>query len=259
MAGLASVDGEWHKRPWDEFIITFWGPFTNVIMALYFYALLSCYPSDSPETFDKILIEFAAHINTALVVFNLIPAYPMDGGRILRSCIGMFCKDWWTATLWSTRISFVCGVIAIPLGFYFEHAIAGCMVAFMGLMMSQLEKEHLQTHKEIEDLEKQRDESLKDMMESWAEDVWPNDLTKQDEFKKVMAAYREFVRKFTVWSVEKKISKDIFSSAITHLFCALKDEKIRQTIDEIIKTDEESVFKELEDAATEWLKKKEKK
>ena len=41
--------------------------------------------------------------NVGLVLFNLIPAFPLDGGRILRSLLGL-AMPWLTATRWATRV-----------------------------------------------------------------------------------------------------------------------------------------------------------
>ncbi len=50
---------------------------------------------------------FLLTVNTALVLFNLIPAFPMDGGRVLRSLMAMVLP-YLQATRWAQRIGVVC-------------------------------------------------------------------------------------------------------------------------------------------------------
>jgi len=52
--------------------------------------------------------------NVGLVLFNLIPAFPLDGGRILRGVLGL-ATDWHTATRWATRTG---QVLAVVMGGY---------------------------------------------------------------------------------------------------------------------------------------------
>ena len=153
MAGLASISGDWHKNPKHEFLITIFGPLTNVVMAGLAWLYLQLY---TPDTIEYVILNFAFRVNVTLVIFNIIPVYPMDGGRLLRAGIGYFSNNWWTGTIWATRSAFVCGLFAIPVGFYLGQPIAGFMIAFMGLFVAQGEMAHLKNIKEIEDLDLER-------------------------------------------------------------------------------------------------------
>ena len=86
------------REPWREFSITVAGPLVNVLIAggLYLALCLLQLPAElklddfttarsGGETFLRQLLE----INIALVIFNLVPAFPMDGGRILRSLLAL--------------------------------------------------------------------------------------------------------------------------------------------------------------------------
>jgi predicted transcriptional regulator len=78
------------EKPDAEFRISIAGPLFNIILALLLY--FPCYFLLGPENLFQPGIEtwpktfaYAFWINPILAVFNLLPAFPMDGGRVLRS------------------------------------------------------------------------------------------------------------------------------------------------------------------------------
>jgi len=81
------------ERPWEEFWIAIAGPAVNVAIALLLVGLLTLTGNglDDPE---RILGELNLPgalllANIALVLFNLLPAFPMDGGRVLRALLAL--------------------------------------------------------------------------------------------------------------------------------------------------------------------------
>ncbi len=102
------------KKPSEELKIAIAGPLVNLLIALvlgiglYFLSPRGIFPAvgdpakvfNDPANFLPMLLV----LNMALIVFNLIPAFPMDGGRILRALLSMR----WSRTT-ATRIASLLG------------------------------------------------------------------------------------------------------------------------------------------------------
>lgn len=129
IGGVARLE-RFPEKPLEEFIITLAGPLVNVAIAAFLALILFTLGSGellpTSEDFSEInnpveFMRFACMTNIALFIFNLIPAFPMDGGRILRSLSSMvFDRNR------STKIAAIVGrVIAVSFigfGIYFGSA-----------------------------------------------------------------------------------------------------------------------------------------
>ena len=84
--GVAQMDEE-PKSPKAEFLMAIAGPIASFVLAAIAYGLYHIGLSTGWGTPLVALLDYLAWVNAIVAVFNLIPAFPLDGGRILRSII----------------------------------------------------------------------------------------------------------------------------------------------------------------------------
>ncbi len=88
------------QSPGVEFVMAIAGPISSFVLSAFFYAVLLATHAywDSPV---NAVLMYLASINALLGIFNLLPAFPLDGGRVLRSALWHF-KD---NLRWATRVA----------------------------------------------------------------------------------------------------------------------------------------------------------
>ncbi len=106
LGGVASMS-RIPERPVEEFLVAIAGPLVNVVIAGVLILLTGGIPDlfgldDIPDTIGG-LTEHIIRANMLLVLFNMIPAFPMDGGRVLRSLLAAVLP-YLTATTIAARI-----------------------------------------------------------------------------------------------------------------------------------------------------------
>jgi stage IV sporulation protein FB len=117
IGGVASVE-RMPERPDQELLVALAGPAVNGIIALFLFAAFGANLDleQKVASVNDLQIGFAtrlALVNVMLALFNLIPAFPMDGGRVLRALLSL-CLDRARATRIAVRIGQGC---AFGLGF----------------------------------------------------------------------------------------------------------------------------------------------
>ena len=100
--GVSNIAGE-SEDPQDEFLVAVVGPLSSLVLAGLFWLAHRAVPGDAGPF--NALLNYLTTVNFMLAVFNILPGFPLDGGRVLR------------AILWGTTGSMVRGtVIASVIG-----------------------------------------------------------------------------------------------------------------------------------------------
>jgi Zn-dependent protease/CBS domain-containing protein len=136
--GVAQFKGAFPSAG-GEFRIAVAGPLVSLGLGIGFTLLgLVGFPSAVDGVVSRL-----GYINLILLVFNLVPALPLDGGRVLRSALWYFKRDLAWATRVASDIGQGFGYLFIALGiamFIFEGTFSGAWLAFIGWFLLQAAK-----------------------------------------------------------------------------------------------------------------------
>jgi Zn-dependent protease/CBS domain-containing protein len=110
--GVAQMDKE-PSSPKIEMNMALAGPFSSYVLALIFYVI---YKSAGDLQGLKAIFLYLFQINLILATFNLIPGFPMDGGRVLRAVLWERSGDYLSATRKASRTGQFFGLFFIFLG-----------------------------------------------------------------------------------------------------------------------------------------------
>lgn len=113
--GMAQMEDE-ARTPKAEFFMAAAGPLASFALAAVFLALFGALElAGAPRTVNGV-VAYLSWINVILAIFNLLPAFPLDGGRILRSALWAWKKDLRWATRFASRLGSGFGIALIALG-----------------------------------------------------------------------------------------------------------------------------------------------
>ncbi len=135
IGGVAEFDSI-PQRPREEMLVAIAGPAVNGLLAAVFmtfaYSTSNWDPTDFPDHGVK-LLQHLVFMNIAMGAFNLLPIFPMDGGRILRAFFVMR-MPYGTATRRAVIIGKVLAVAgAFMMIFYAKNYLGGALFAFIFL------------------------------------------------------------------------------------------------------------------------------
>lgn len=135
LGGVARMSG-YPKHALDELRFALAGPAVTLAIALFFGAIAVALPASAPDWLQAV-VSYQAVINAVILVFNLLPAFPLDGGRVARALI------WWrrdnlsSATATAAMIGRGLGYGMIGLGVFgfAAGAFGGLWFALIGFFV----------------------------------------------------------------------------------------------------------------------------
>jgi Zn-dependent protease len=136
LGGVSNLEEE-PEKPGIEFTMAIVGPVSSLVLALIFWVLVRLAPH--PDTPVGAILSYMAIINLFLGIFNLLPGFPLDGGRVLRSIIWGSTNNLVRATNIATRIGQFFGWALIGAGIFVMLSVSffnGLWLAFIGWFLN---------------------------------------------------------------------------------------------------------------------------
>ena len=115
------------SSPGAQALITFVGPLTSLVLGALFYLVSAAFGGGGHPGLVPATLAWLGYINIVLGVFNLIPAFPLDGGRLLQSLLWLGTGDRQRATSIAARIGMVFAFLLIAYGLA-SFLIAGNLI-----------------------------------------------------------------------------------------------------------------------------------
>jgi Zn-dependent protease/CBS domain-containing protein len=155
--GVSNIQQE-PKSPRAEFLMAIVGPFTSIVLGIVFLLAAGAAgglppnaatdPSAALAGLDPIttILLWLGPVNILLGLFNLIPGFPLDGGRVLRAALWAVTGSFRTATRWASGVGQVVAWLLILTGiatifgvqvpFFGSGFVGGLWLAFIGWFLS---------------------------------------------------------------------------------------------------------------------------
>lgn len=135
LGGVSRMRGEAHT-PRDELLYSLAGPLVTAVIAGCFAAAALLLPDSAPAVL-RALVAYQAVVNGVILVFNMLPAFPLDGGRVLRSILWRRSGDLRRATERASQVGRVAGYLMMALGALelLSGSPAGIWLAMIGFFI----------------------------------------------------------------------------------------------------------------------------
>jgi Zn-dependent protease len=135
MGGVTRIEGD-TDRPSTELVIAGVGPLASAVVGLVVWLVRMGAAGAGAGDLTLAALGWLAWINIVLAVFNLLPASPLDGGRVLHALVWAAGRDRWRATRVAAGTGVVLGTAIIVLGLYYTERnrdlLNGVLVGIVG-------------------------------------------------------------------------------------------------------------------------------
>lgn len=142
LGGVAQIEKE-ASDPKTEFAMGIIGPITSAVIGVVCLGIaraLGWVPRSTPVTAGTAILVWLGYINLLLAAFNMIPGFPLDGGRVLRAIVWAITKNGDRATRIAARVGQVVAALFIAYGiieFFAGAGFNGLWLAFIGWFLMQ--------------------------------------------------------------------------------------------------------------------------
>lgn len=138
--GVAELEDE-PPSATAEFLVAIAGPLASIFLAFVCFRVVDiANPGDDPVTSSTLaVLGYIAVINMILAIFNMLPAFPLDGGRAFRAILWGVTGSMKRATVTAARVGSLFGLLFIGLGLltvvFTGNLISGFWWALIGLFL----------------------------------------------------------------------------------------------------------------------------
>jgi len=126
-----------------EFLMAIAGPLVSLVLAVLFWVLaVTGFHASWPHPV-VIVLGYLATINLVVLLFNMVPAFPLDGGRVLRSILWGATGSVRRATRWASAVGQAFAWVLIAWGvvqFFSHNWVGGIWSALIGMFLNTAAK-----------------------------------------------------------------------------------------------------------------------
>ena len=137
--GVSKIDGR-YSRSRDEFLVAFAGPASSLVLGAVFWAMWQAFKPDRGDPSLALgIVSYLGLMNLLLGVFNLLPGFPLDGGRVLRSIVWGWSGNERRATRVAVSVGRLMAIGMIGLGawqVFNGNVTSGIWMVFIGFFLS---------------------------------------------------------------------------------------------------------------------------
>jgi Zn-dependent protease/predicted transcriptional regulator len=145
--GIAQIEKE-PDEPIKELKIAIAGPAMSIFLFALFMLLANIFIYIGAPEVVVVPFAYLSSVNLVLAIFNLVPAFPMDGGRVLRALIWHFSGDLQKATKFSSDMGRLFAYFLIFTGVFLilsNDFLNGIWLAFIGWFINQMSQSSYQS------------------------------------------------------------------------------------------------------------------
>lgn len=137
------------RTPEDEFLIAVVGPVSSLLIALLFWGVHTAAGAAGWGTAVVEVTRYLAYLNVLLAGFNLLPGFPLDGGRLFRAAVWWWKEDLETATRWASLGGQALGMLLAGFGLlqlFAGNLLGGLWLGFIGWFLANGAKMSYRQH-----------------------------------------------------------------------------------------------------------------
>jgi Zn-dependent protease/CBS domain-containing protein len=168
LGGVSQIESEASDAK-SEFWIAIVGPLTSLVIGFVLLGIVRVagwLPGNEPANPVSAVLLWLGYINIALAVFNMIPGYPLDGGRVLRAIIWWITKNAERSTKLAAQVGQAVAFLFILFGlfrFFVGANFGGLWLAFIGWFLLDAARS---SYMQVGIVAGLRDHRVADLMES---------------------------------------------------------------------------------------------